>query len=266
MKTRLISIAFMLPFLIFLILGGTPLLVVACLVSLAALYEFYRGFEKLGIKASLPVGFALILALYALTYFAVIHSKDFELYGLYLGLWLFISIFFTFLMIIIDKEHNILGPTYALVGVIYVGFLISNLVLIEQTHHAWVWMPIIVAYLSDTGGYFGGLYFGKHRLAPTLSPKKTVEGSIGGVIFGTLGAAIFGLIFERDYIILCLILGVVGSVLAELGDLVASAFKRKMGIKDYSSLIPGHGGVLDRVDSLTFVIPLFYYCVRLFVK
>lgn len=266
MKTRLISIAFMLPLVVFLIIGGTPLLAICCLVSLAALYEFYKGFERLGIKASLPVGGALVLALYALTYVAILSSKDFEVYGLYLGLWMFLSIFFAFIMIIIDKDHNILGPTYTLIGIFYVGYLLSTLVLLEQTHHAYAWLPIIVAYMSDTGGYFGGLYFGKHRLAPALSPKKTVEGAIGGVIFGVVGALVFALIAARDYFVLCLIIGIIGAVLSELGDLIASAFKRKMGIKDYSSIIPGHGGVLDRIDSLLLTIPFVYYLTTLLVK
>lgn len=170
------------------------------------------------------------------------------------------------LLIIMDKNHNILGPTFTLIGVLYIGYTILHIFLIEQRIHALAWLPIIIACMSDTGGFFGGMYFGKHKLAPTLSPKKTIEGSIGGILFGTVSSMIFGLLFFKGHFGACLIIGLFGSALAELGDLVASAFKRKMGIKDYSNLIPGHGGVLDRIDSFIFVAPFIYYYIILFLS
>lgn len=266
MKTRLISIAFMLPFLAFIIIGKLPLLIIDMLVSAAAMFEFYKGFEKLEIRASLPVAAALVLALYGTIYGCVFVAKDWALYETLIDVWFCAVVFASLLLIILDKGHNILGPTYTLVGVLYIAFNFAHITLIEQREHAMAWLPLIIAFLSDTGGFFGGMYFGKHRLSPALSPKKTVEGALGGIILSTMGSMIFALIACQTNFLLCTLLGLLGGVIAEVGDLTASAFKRKMGIKDYSNLIPGHGGVLDRLDSVTFVAPFVYYCMVLFFK
>jgi len=265
LKTRLISIAFMLPLLAFLIIGGTPLLILVFLVSAFALYEFFRGFEKLEIKCSLPVAAALWASLCAIMYFSIMFTKNMKMYESLIDLWVFAVIAVSMLLIIIDKKHNILGPCFTMIGVFYIVFTLSHIFLIERYNHAFAWMPFIIAYMSDTGGFFGGMYFGRRKLAPTLSPKKTVEGAIGGVIFAAVGSLIFALIASRNHILLCLIMGIVGAVISELGDLTASAFKRKMGIKDYSNLIPGHGGVLDRIDSVIFTAPFVYYMIELFL-
>ncbi len=266
MKTRLISIAFMLPFLAFIILGKLPLLIVVMLISAVSMFEFYKGFEKLEIRASIPVAGALTLALYGTIYGAIFCAKDWVLFETLINIWFFAVVAVSLLLIVLDKGHNILGPTYTMVGIFYIAFNLSHLVLIEQKEHVMAWLPLIVAFLSDTGGFFGGMYFGKHKLAPVLSPKKTLEGALGGVILSFFGSMIFALIACQDNFILCALIGIVGAVVAELGDLTASAFKRKMGIKDYSNLIPGHGGVLDRMDSVTFVAPFIYYCMVLFFK
>ena len=266
MKTRLISIACMLPFLAFIIIGKLPLLIVAMLVSAAAMFEFYRGFERLEIRASFPVAAALLLALYGIIYASVFYVESWELYETLIDVWFFAVVAASLLLILLDKGHNILGPTYTMVGIFYIGFNLSHMVLIEQREHAMAWLPLIVAFLTDTGGFFGGMYFGKHRLAPALSPKKTVEGAIGGIILSLFGSIIFALIACQDNFLLCVIIGLLGAVIAELGDLTASAFKRKIGVKDFSNLIPGHGGVLDRMDSVVFVAPFVYYCMVLFFK
>ena len=124
-----------------------------------------------------------------------------------------------------------------------------------------VLVPFIAAVLNDIGGYFGGMFFGRHKLAPVISPKKTIEGAIGGVILAMLGmmiyAAILDLLFKfhvnYGY---AMIYGLLGSLCGIFGDLCFSVIKRQTGIKDYGSLIPGHGGVLDRFDSMLLVGPL----------
>ncbi|MBR5925954.1 MAG: phosphatidate cytidylyltransferase [Firmicutes bacterium] len=266
MKTRLISVAVMLPLIIFLILGKQPMLIAGLVISCGALYEFYKGFENLEIRSSLPVGIALTLAYYLIMFAAFFVVKDKSFYESLLPFWFSMALFASVLLIISDQNHNILGPTYTFFGLIYIVFLFSTVILIERTQHAWVFLPFVIAYMSDTGGYLGGRYFGKTKLAPVLSPNKTREGSIGGIIFGVAGALIFALIAARSHIIGCLVLGLTGSVIAELGDLAASAFKRKMGIKDYSNLIPGHGGIIDRIDSVLFTAPLVYTAILVFIK
>ncbi len=266
MKNRLISIACMLPFLAFIIVGGIPLLVICCIISAAALYEFFNGFARLEIKASKPVAAALLLALYGLIFASLIYAKSWDLYEILIDAWVFVVVGTSLLLAILDKGHNILGPTYTLVGMFYIAFSIAHLFLIEQRDHVMAWLPLIIAFLADTGGFLGGIYFGKHKLSPDLSPKKTLEGALGGIIFSTMGSLIFALIACQTNILLCIIVGIIGGAVAECGDLIASAFKRKMGLKDFSNLIPGHGGVLDRMDSVILVAPFVYYCMVIFFK
>ncbi len=122
-------------------------------------------------------------------------------------------------------------------------------------------IPFVLAFLSDTGAYFAGRFFGKHKLAPVISPNKTVEGVIGGVLTTMLGMVIycmvlqFGFGFQVNYLY-ALLYGLVGALAGVFGDLSFSAIKRQTGIKDYGNLIPGHGGILDRFDSMTVVAPL----------
>ncbi|MBR4831168.1 MAG: phosphatidate cytidylyltransferase, partial [Butyrivibrio sp.] len=126
------------------------------------------------------------------------------------------------------------------------------------------WIPFI-AWVCDTCAYFAGRAFGKHKLAPNLSPKKTIEGAIGGVIGSVVVGAIIGyIIYVREIhdtgvVILLVIITFVGSIIAQLGDLLASGIKRDHYIKDYGKLIPGHGGIMDRFDSVIFVIPCIYF-------
>ena len=108
--------------------------------------------------------------------------------------------------------------------------------------------------------------FGKHKLIPQLSPKKTVEGAIGGVVVAVSICVVFGVVLEMknqlegvDTVLLCFITGFVGSIFSQIGDLAASAMKRYVGIKDFGKIMPGHGGVLDRFDSVLFAAPVVYY-------
>ena len=122
-----------------------------------------------------------------------------------------------------------------------------------------VWLVIFSAFGSDIFAYFTGFLLGRHKLCPAISPKKTVEGAIGGVLGSVLICGIFGWVVIPGIAVHCLIIGALGAVFSQLGDLTASIFKRKMGIKDYGNLIPGHGGVMDRIDSILFTAPLVYY-------
>ena len=105
------------------------------------------------------------------------------------------------------------------------------------------------------------MLFRSHKLCPKISPKKTIEGSIGGILGAILLCGLFGWIFVRPLFIHCLILGAMGGVITQFGDLTASIFKRHMGIKDYGKLIPGHGGIMDRFDSILFAAPMVYYYI-----
>lgn len=129
-------------------------------------------------------------------------------------------------------------------------------------------IPFIAAWSADTGAQFGGKLFGKHKLAPQISPNKTVEGFFCGLACGMVGMAIYGLVIRmmgRSVPWLSLLcFGLLGATFAAVGDLFFSYIKREHGIKDFASFMPEHGGIMDRFDSVVFVIPLFYVYLRFF--
>ena len=130
-----------------------------------------------------------------------------------------------------------------------------------------VLIPLVAAFSSDTLALFTGMALGRHKLAPLVSPKKTVEGALGGLVGGMVGMVLFRIIYflcteVTFHIVWCVALGLLGAVAGQLGDLVFSAVKREFGIKDYGRLLPGHGGVLDRFDSVIFAAPLIWLVVR----
>ena len=128
-------------------------------------------------------------------------------------------------------------------------------------HRAVLLLPLIFSFASDTGAFFAGLTFGKHKLAPKVSPKKTVEGAVGGLVGNALGGLVFAFVMNSylgqsmDYLMIAIV-GVLCSIVAQLGDLSFSLIKREFGIKDYGKLFLAHGGVLDRFDSVIFVAPV----------
>lgn len=146
---------------------------------------------------------------------------------------------------------------------IMVPYLLSGLVRIIIMDHGryFIMLPFVIAFASDIGAYFAGVTLGKHKLCPVISPKKTVEGLIGGLLLAVLGTVIYGLIlqfgfnFKVNYFYV-VIYGLVGALGGVFGDLSFSVIKRQTGIKDYGHLIPGHGGILDRFDSVIVVAPL----------
>lgn len=124
-----------------------------------------------------------------------------------------------------------------------------------------VLMPLVLAFVADSGAYFAGRFFGRHKLAPIISPKKTIEGAVGGVICTVIFVMLYGLVlqvafhFHVNYLA-GLVYSVLGSTISIVGDLTYSVIKRQVGIKDYGNVLPGHGGILDRFDSMSLVAPL----------
>ncbi len=152
---------------------------------------------------------------------------------------------------------------YCYVAGLLIPFLFSSIVRIHNSElgDRVVIIPFILAFASDSGAYFAGRFFGTHKLAPVISPKKTVEGAVGGVMAAILGMLIYAVIMQFLFKMqvnysLAVVYGLLGSLGGMFGDLCFSVIKRQTGIKDYGNLIPGHGGILDRFDSMMIVGPL----------
>ncbi len=251
------SIILMLITLPVVILGGKILAGVTLVLSVFGMWELMHMIKAeqsfLGRMACLA---AIVPGL--LIYF----GKSEFLLPFFVGYLLFLMAIYVFSF----PKYKAEQVLYAFFGLFYVGLLFSYLYQVRLLPNGeyLVWLIFIGAWGSDTCAYCAGILFGKHKAAPVLSPKKTWEGCVGGVIGAALLAVLYGLamnlIFHQDIsIALYALIGSCASIISQIGDLAASALKRNNEIKDYGKLIPGHGGVLDRFDSILFVAPIVYY-------
>ena len=260
-NNRYLGAVMIAPFIIFVFLGGIYLRGFIFALSLMALWEFFNALREKQFK---PIDIAayILLAIYYLI------NNNFET-------MMYVLVAATFLLLIvpvIDLEYTFIDVSLTLLGFIYAGILFSTVYLVNvKSNGAYlIWLVFISSWLSDTAAYYSGKFFGKHKLSPKVSPKKTVEGSIGGLLGSTVFCGIFGIIVNRYMYIMPLynyfIIGSLCGVFGQFGDLVASSIKRYVGIKDYSNLIPGHGGILDRFDSIIFSATVIFYYLTFIVK
>jgi phosphatidate cytidylyltransferase len=172
-------------------------------------------------------------------------------------------------LIVPTKDGHIIDVLWALGGITYVGFLGSFIVLlryIDTDARSWVYIAVLGTFATDTAAYFIGRRFGKHKLAPRISPKKTIEGLIGGYAGGLATVVVLAYAFDLGVRpVQVTSIGVLLPTVAAFGDLAESAVKRAAGIKDTSEIIPGHGGILDRLDSILFTFALVYLFTQLLV-
>ena len=156
-----------------------------------------------------------------------------------------------------------------LFGVLYLGLTLGPLSMTRLLPQGeWlIFFLLLVTWASDTGAYYVGTLYGRHRLAPTISPKKSYEGLAGGLVGAIIAAYIIRWWFLPELSALdCLVLGTLLTLTGLWGDLTESAMKRSVGIKDSGGILPGHGGMLDRLDSLLFTAPAFYYYVTMVIR
>ncbi len=266
MKTRIISGLIMAPLLIVLYLGGWWLWAAALLIAVMGVQEFCNGWNNLDVHPSKEICYIMTVLLFvtAVPYNfseAPVVPQYYE-NMMVMSIWLFIAVAAS---LIYGWKIDRRGPYDAVATVtalVYIPFFTYHMILIDMTDYSlFIWIVVIAAFGSDIFAYFTGFFLGKHKMAPNLSPKKTIEGAVGGLVGSSLLSWLFGFIFMREMALVCLVLGLVGGAAGMAGDLTASAFKRKMGIKDYGKLIPGHGGIMDRFDSVIFVAPVVYYAI-----
>ena len=277
MKTRIISGLIMAPLLVILYFGGVWLWIAALLISLMGIHEFCSGWENLNVQPSKPVCYVMTVLLFATVFLSggFTHgigsgakaASQTAVPGFYTNMmliciWVFLAAAAGMIYGWKINERGAYDALATVTAMVYIPLFTYHMILIDMTEYRlFIWIVIIAAFGSDIFAYFTGYFLGRHKMAPNLSPKKTIEGAVGGLVGSSLLAWLFGFIFMRDMALVCLALGLVGGAAGMAGDLTASAFKRKMGIKDYGNLIPGHGGIMDRFDSVIFVAPVVYYAI-----
>lgn len=257
MKTRIISGIIGIILLFIIIYLGSPIYNLSILIlTLIGLYEYNKAIDIIKDK-KVP---HIMNIIYSLILFLIMFFKKEE----YIILSLFIYILMNFCEYVLDRDIKIKDLALSLLGGIYIVFLMSYLYYFADTLN--IWYVFLIASGSDIFAYFTGKLIGKTKLAPILSPKKTVEGFIGGIIGAIILVIIFAKNFNSNYLILLSIMAVLGSIASVFGDIFASKIKRETGLKDYGNIMPGHGGVLDRFDSILFTAPIVYYFFKFIIK
>ncbi len=263
-KTRLISgIVLVALALFFICSGGTILLGAMTILSLIGIYELNRVFKIENTFLGALGYFACLL------YYINLKAHFVEdVMVIMLGFLIFLLAVYVFTY----PKYHAQQIMAAFFGVFYVGVMLSFLYQTRMLQHGQfvVWLIFLCSWGCDTCAYCVGKLFGKHKMSPILSPKKSVEGAIGGVIGAMLLTAIYCVAISKAFnidnllILPLVVISGVGALISMVGDLAASAIKRNFDIKDYGKLIPGHGGVLDRFDSVIITAPIIYFLAYYF--
>ncbi len=240
------------------------------ILSAIAVWELLRVFGLHKSWAIAAPSYLIAFAMPALTHKSVVSSNGQTDYILTLALVMFLYLLYLAAVAVLDRGrlgYNRVASVFMSFIYVVVSFTSMGLLRYMSNGVYLFEMVFIGAWVSDSMAYFTGRLLGKHKLAPTLSPKKTIEGSIGGIAFTVIAFVLYGLIISGisdlspNYLLLAVMGGVLSAV-SQIGDLWASLIKREYGIKDYSKMLPGHGGVMDRFDSvLSISTILMIFCI-----
>ena len=250
--------------------GGTLFAVCGLVLALGAWFEYCNAFSRKGYSPAFLIGGLFVSAMCYAAYG-----------GLDTGLLTMLSLGAVLVMflltVLLHGSFSVPSAAVSAAGVLYLGMSFAHLIGLRVMEHgmapvetqlgvlepgcALIWTALIGTWASDTFAYFAGSFLGRHKLCPSISPGKTVEGFVGGLIGTTASVAGLGVLFGFDVQVMA-VLGLCICLIATLGDLVESVMKRYTGIKDSGHIIPGHGGIWDRFDSVIYTVPFVYYFVQ----
>ena len=259
MKKRIISAILIIAiFIPFLVIGELPFAIFMSVLSILGLYELLKVRES---RKKFPT--VLKICAYILTvYFCLYNTESIEFYNKvdYRVVASIIFLFITPMVFINDtKKYNLNDALFLIGSVLFIGFSFNLIIITRNYDLSYIIYLLLITTLTDTFALFTGMLVGKHKLCPKISPKKTIEGLVGGVLMGTIAATVFynTVISSSVPLVLVIMLTLLLALVGQLGDLVFSSIKRYYDVKDFSDIIPGHGGILDRFDSLVFVTLAF---------
>jgi phosphatidate cytidylyltransferase len=252
LKYRILTAVFGIPLIIFLLLmKGWYVQIPATLLTLIGVYEFQKAFQLAGFKPIVGMGYLMTIALMATYIFSSQFSVPLVM--------LLIVLFYVLLAYHVVSSHSIVDVFITVFSVVYVAIPFILILSLSKRQDYLLWLVFAIAFLSDSFAYFAGKAFGKRKLIEKVSPNKTIEGALGGIVGSLLGTIVFKYWLMPELSLPFVIaLGIAGSMASILGDLTASKIKRYCNIKDFGHLFPGHGGVLDRFDSILFTAPVIF--------
>ena len=264
MKVRIISALIVIGvFLPFLLIGGLPFALLMSALAVMCMYEIIKARES---KKAFPkllkiIAYIMVVLFTMMNFDSIKFQFDFD----YRMVAAFIFIFLSPMVFIGDtKKYNINDALFLIGAILFVG-LSFNLMMITRNYDvSYIIYLLLITTMTDTFDYATGLLIGKNKLCPNISPKKTIEGFVGGLVMGTFVAGAFynTVVNPMMPLVFVILFTAAFCAIAQLGDLVFSVIKRYYGIKDFSNIIPGHGGILDRFDSLIFVTLAFIMLVE----
>lgn len=259
MKTRIISAIVMCIIVIpITLIGGLPFKILGIVLSVASMYEILKARSS---KSTIPLAIRIVsyLLIASFVYLGTsVYSANYEL--IYKILIVMFLLYFTPVVFIDDTEkYSITDSLYIIGATIFLGITYNSMILISNNSISYLIYLLLITTVTDTFAYFTGYFIGRHKLCEKISPNKTIEGAVGGAIIGTIIPSLFYLYIINSDVNILVVIGItlLLSTVGQVGDLFFSSIKRHYQIKDFSNLIPGHGGILDRLDSIIFVVITF---------
>ena len=249
---RFIGSLFIIPIILSLVFGGVLLKLIIFLITAISLIEFSNAMnnKKIFINKYLLIFFAII-------YYAIDFVYIDSLIFLFFILLLFSSL---------NRNNNIIDISLTFISVFYIIIPFSFIIFLKEKSIYWVWIIFLSAWSIDTTAYFVGKKFGKHKLCKNISPNKTIEGFIGGILGCVLVIFVYGICVKNNFgisNISLFFISILTGIIGQIGDLIASSIKRFTNIKDFGNLIPGHGGMLDRFDSVLMISIVVFLCSQI---